>query len=261
MFRRKAFTLIELLVVMAIIAILASILFPVFSRARDKARSTQCLSNNRQLALGFAQYTDDYDEGLLYVGSCGWWSGGGGSAAATGWCDQSDFSYSRWDPTSRTTTGGTSSQMGYGFVMQPYIGSTNLLYCNSSLQDPGNPNNLSYALTNGTQFLATAWGWRKLANWARPTQTIWAWEWCVNHDGGNGNPAGEEFEGAYPMWQGGLPYALLGPDHGMNVSYLDGHAKYFVPAACPPGQQLNAGASGTWDFWWFNGYDAPNNMY
>jgi prepilin-type N-terminal cleavage/methylation domain-containing protein/prepilin-type processing-associated H-X9-DG protein len=59
---RKGFTLIELLVVIAIIAILAAILFPVFAQAREKARAITCASNERQLGLGFLQYTEDYDE-------------------------------------------------------------------------------------------------------------------------------------------------------------------------------------------------------
>lgn len=59
--RSRGFTLIELLVVIAIISILASILFPVFSRARENARKISCLSNMKQLGLSFMQYTMDYD--------------------------------------------------------------------------------------------------------------------------------------------------------------------------------------------------------
>jgi len=57
----RGFTLIELLVVIAIIAILASILFPVFARARENGRRAACMSNMRQLGMLVAQYTQDYD--------------------------------------------------------------------------------------------------------------------------------------------------------------------------------------------------------
>ena len=58
---RRAFTLIELLVIIAIISILAAVLFPVFAQARDKARSTSCLSNLRQIANAYTMYMGDYD--------------------------------------------------------------------------------------------------------------------------------------------------------------------------------------------------------
>ncbi|HZO87732.1 MAG TPA: type II secretion system protein [Chthonomonadaceae bacterium] len=60
--RSSAFTLIELLIVIAVIAILAALLFPVFSRARDKARQASCMSNEKQIALAAALYIQDYDE-------------------------------------------------------------------------------------------------------------------------------------------------------------------------------------------------------
>jgi prepilin-type N-terminal cleavage/methylation domain-containing protein/prepilin-type processing-associated H-X9-DG protein len=60
--KKLGFTLIELLVVIAIIAILAAILFPVFASAREKARQTACMSNMKQIALAFVQYSQDYDE-------------------------------------------------------------------------------------------------------------------------------------------------------------------------------------------------------
>ena len=92
---RSAFTLVELLVVIAIISILAAILFPVFARARENARRTSCLSNQKQLGLGFMQYFQDYDDQFPLLGK--------GGAAETSWF----------------------------FTMQPYVKSTQLLRCPS----------------------------------------------------------------------------------------------------------------------------------
>ncbi|MBC8140003.1 MAG: DUF1559 domain-containing protein [Armatimonadetes bacterium] len=75
--QRGGFTLIELLVVIAIIAILAAILFPVFAQAREKARQTTCLSNQKQIGLAIMQYIQDYDEAYPQAAAYSTIPGGG----------------------------------------------------------------------------------------------------------------------------------------------------------------------------------------
>jgi len=61
-------TLIEIMVVMAVLSVLAGILFPVFAQAREKARQVHCLSNQRQVSQALLLYAQDYEETLPFFG-------------------------------------------------------------------------------------------------------------------------------------------------------------------------------------------------
>ncbi len=105
---QSAFTLIELLVVIAIIAILAAILFPVFAQAREKARSTSCLSNTKQISIGYAMYNQDYDEGFPNTVT------------------------ERQAPSSTPDTAVARAAFSYREILQPYLKSEQIFKCPSA---------------------------------------------------------------------------------------------------------------------------------
>jgi prepilin-type N-terminal cleavage/methylation domain-containing protein/prepilin-type processing-associated H-X9-DG protein len=129
--KRKGFTLIELLVVIAIIAILAAILFPVFARARENARRASCQSNMKQIALGYKQYIQDYDE--LYPRAR--------AVAATdatnpNWAVQLDPYLKSTQifacPSDSAAKGGTAGEYTYSYSYNGYLDSKNESQMNNS---------------------------------------------------------------------------------------------------------------------------------
>jgi prepilin-type N-terminal cleavage/methylation domain-containing protein/prepilin-type processing-associated H-X9-DG protein len=123
--RNLGFTLIELLVVVAIIAILAAILFPVFGKAREKARQASCQSNIRQLGLATLMYVQDSDEVFpLYAEECSGYS-----------CNQYWFG--------RRTAGGWDKRLG---LLYPYMKNHQIQKCPSFTGRPrlGDGNGYGY---------------------------------------------------------------------------------------------------------------------
>jgi prepilin-type N-terminal cleavage/methylation domain-containing protein/prepilin-type processing-associated H-X9-DG protein len=124
---KRAFTLIELLVVIAIIAILAAILFPVFAQAREKARAISCLSNTKQIGMGFMMYMQDYDEialpahmgyqdSELGLGTSGIWTGTQNPEATGKVADWRRF---------------------WHYIIQPYVKNFNISLCPSQSSKKG----------------------------------------------------------------------------------------------------------------------------
>src|SRR5450759_1626903 len=107
--RQSAFTLIELLVVIAIIAILAAMLLPALSKAKQKAWTTSCNSNLHQIGLGLRMFADDNNEFYPESGAL-----------------------IKWDAVDPGT--GKSSWMQQIFS---YVGNTNVFNCPGNVQLPG----------------------------------------------------------------------------------------------------------------------------
>ncbi len=97
----RGFTLVELLVVIAIIAILAAMLLPALTRARQRAWGVLCMSNNHQLTVAWMEYSHDSNDRIPYASPWNGWPGGSTNSDpfvwVTGILDNNPGNPSNWD--------------------------------------------------------------------------------------------------------------------------------------------------------------------
>ena len=206
--RVRGFTLIELLVVIAIIAILASILFPVFSRARAKARSASCLSNVKQLLLAMTMYHDDNDETF--------------SIATTNWAPSDETRGLTWD----------IAVLPYARNQQIFICPDNKKSCAGNCGEPRR----GYAQTKYTTIDVAGGIWCAWSSmYPQPADHVLLVEKGAYGLGHQSDASCEDFRqaGASDDWKPFGGNTSLRHSNGNNFGFVDGHAKFFPTGKGP----------------------------
>jgi len=214
--KRQAFTLIELLVVIAIIAIIAAILFPVFQKVRENARRAACASNLKQLGLAFQQYTEDNDERMPGATD----GGNGGAGVEGGWMYFQTFS----EPPAPGAFDPARGGIYY------YVKSAAVYVCPDD--GPGQEAGDSYAINScvtDTQTGRQPNPGKTLAGFDAPASFALLTEEAFF--GGSFPDAGASTDDGIQWYVS--PYNALSARHsgGSNVAFVDGHVRWYRPAA------------------------------
>ena len=217
---RRGFTLVELLVVIGVIALLAGIAFPVFSRAREGGRRTVCQSNLKQLGLAFAQYMNDKGR---YPGAASFrkWGDGGHWVAGTNLQNLADLSapHDVFPANCDDTNTCNKAQIENGALF-PYIRSTAVFVCPSNRD--AEFKKLTYSMNCALQYMGEA-------RIKAPAEIVL----LVDEEKANdGFFFAVDDENKYPnklIVPGAESTDKLSEIHngGSNLLFVDGHAKFF----------------------------------
>ncbi|MDR3706811.1 MAG: DUF1559 domain-containing protein [Capsulimonadaceae bacterium] len=226
---KKAFTLIELLIVIAIIAILAAILFPVFATAREKARQSSCLNNLKQIGLAFIQYCQDYDETTPYAcyGSSPCGSSGASSTTAGYLLNPYIKTAAVWrcPSDSVATAPVATSGTGGGWNNVSYAYNFYFMLLSKPCSTDSSPQNLTPLQISQLQTPSSDMVFS--GAWAGGTNV--SWYWLIDNVGNfgsrmEGSPNANMYNGSAYV---ACPELATGHSNGGNASYADGHAKWY----------------------------------
>ncbi len=227
--RKRAFTLIELLVVIAIIAILAAILFPVFATAREKARGTACMNNQKQMAVALLQYAQDYDERIVPVAL--------GNSAQFTWYNLLE-PYITSAAQANLVQNGAGKNVANGIFMCPSAQDGDVICTKYGTPAPCNSNGANqyatYAMNNSywpyaDQAIASN---TAMSQFDVPSDTVFAGDakWGVAAGvQSNAKVMGTSFNGGDPPTFGsGAGLFVFRHNGGANFTFFDGHARWMA---------------------------------